>query len=148
MTPGRCGVRAEGTRAARRKADHASAVNVTCERHQGKCDWCTTYRDFVPVVAVELTNDVHIQVPRDATRADSATLAQREAITPDATNGSGPRPDNFDLSTADVRNQLEGAGVRPEVCSWTPVSVANDGDLDQALFTQFESASSDPGNSH
>ena len=59
---------------------------------------------------------VRVQAPRDAARADGATLAaQREAITPDATNGSGPRPDTFDLSTADVRSQLEGAGVRPEV---------------------------------
>jgi len=56
-----------------------------------------------------------LQAPRDATRADSGTLAQREAIRPDATNGSGPRPDTFDVSMADVRSHLEGAGIGPEV---------------------------------
>ena len=53
-----------------------------------------------------------LQAPRDPVHG--AALV-REVIAPDASYGSGPRPDTFGVSTGAVRSQLDAAGIGPQV---------------------------------
>ena len=53
------------------------------------------------------------QAPVDMTRRGSSADG-REAVLADASYGSGPRPDQFAVSTAGLRSELDAAGVAPQ----------------------------------